>query len=108
MSVLTEEVDKENLIPSVGISSLEDAMDSTKDLSSESEQQQTAILKVRCCAIRSFHKSGSRDKLVFIQRILRYSLYLGTLLCFRCESFLQICLLDGYFDFLSISTQWRI
>ena len=79
VSVLPEEVDKENAIPSAGISSLEDAMDSRKDLSSESEQQQTAIVKVRCCAIRSFHKSGSRDKRVFIQRSLPYSLYLGTL-----------------------------
>lgn len=52
VSVLPEEVDKENSIPSAGISSLEDAMDSRTDLSSESEQQQTAIVKVRCCAIR--------------------------------------------------------
>lgn len=52
VSVLPKEVDKENSIPSAGISSLEDAMDSRKDLSSESEQQQTAIVKVKCCAIR--------------------------------------------------------
>lgn len=82
MSVLPKEVDKENSIPSVGISSLEEAMDSRKDLSSESEQQQITILKLRCCAIQSFHKSGSRDKLVFIQRGLQYSLYLGTLFMF--------------------------
>lgn len=112
-SVLPEELDKENSIPSAGISSLEDAVDSRKDLSSESEQQQTAIVTVRYCAIRSFYKSGSRDKLVFIQRSLPYSIYTICIwelfLCVRCETFLQICFLDGDFQFsLSISTQWSI
>ena len=60
-------------------------------------------------AIRSFHKSGSRDKRVYTEKSTIKLVFGNSFYVLDVKVFLQICLLDGDFQFSwSISTQCSI